>query len=461
MLHSLSLLTTSFLIAEHEANPDLGKGFVTIPAVEQHFGATRENSGALVIAYVPEVPPSEVDAWNQYSKEKQGWIQQSHGPVNVTDTIMPSIWEPPPEERIRFLADGKSTCGASGGRRLMSAEARADRTPIDSEEGPFSPVWTFSPPPLADDVSIINFNLRTKPVFQKAVDYIAANRLPTFLDVCNQAAWFDNQGHEDILQTVIAVPVFSGYDEETADVVGHLVAIIPWEVFFQDILLIDTPPLRAVLENTCDEVFTFEIKGRDANFLSEEDLHDKAYADMAIKSSFADIVHHHGNDTRSKEIGAQACQYTISVYPTETFEREYLTNEPILFASVVIGVFFVSSLLFVIFDRFVRKRTEKVMNVAFKQNAIVSSLFPKAVQAKMMAEAEQNEKLGKLGKAGIKSFLNADKLSGEADKDALVSSKPIAGKHHCAAVSRSHSHPATQSILSSPFPRIPTTALLN
>jgi len=62
MLHGLSLLTTSFLITEHEENPDLGKGFVTIPAVEDHFGTARENSGALVIAYSPIVPTLEVEA---------------------------------------------------------------------------------------------------------------------------------------------------------------------------------------------------------------------------------------------------------------------------------------------------------------------------------------------------------------------------------------------------------------
>ena len=68
------------------------------------------------------------------------------------------------------------------------------------------------------------------------------------------------------------------------------------------------------------------------------------------------------------------------------------------------------------------------MNVALKQNAIVSSLFPKNVQIKMMAEADENDKLGKVGRAGIKSFLNSDKQTGTTEKEALVSTKPIAGK---------------------------------
>ena len=430
-MHSLSLLTTSFLIAEHKANPSLGKGFVTIPDVEEHFGTARVNSGALVIAYMPEVPPSDVDAWNQYAKEKQGWIQSSLGIVNVTDSILPSIWEVPSEGGTRALAEFESTCSALGSRGHLSDEAREDRIPVEPNTGPFSPVWTFSPPPLSDDLAIVNYNLRVRPAFQNAIDYIAATKQPTFLDVCDQSASFDDQDHAESLQTVVVFPVFAQYDQEASDVVGHLVAVIPWEVFFQDILLDDAPPLRAVVENTCNEVFTFEIKGHDATFLAEEDLHDKTFADMAIKRTFASIrddVEAHDHKRRSQEIDSNTCQYTLTIYPTKAMHCDNITKNPVIFAVVVVGVFFMTSLLFIIFDCYVRRRTEKVMNVALKQNAIVSSLFPKNVQIKMMAEADENDKLGKVGRAGIKSFLNSDKQTGTTEKEALVSTKPIAGK---------------------------------
>ena len=432
VLQSLSLLTTSFLITEHEANPNLGKGFVTIPDVEEHFRVARETSGALVIAYLPEVSPSEVEGWNQYSQEKQGWIQESHGSVYVTDAIVPTIWETPSDERIRALADVGSTCGVLGQPKYMSDDARADRIPVEPDLGPFSPVWTFSPPPLADNVEIVNYNLRASLVLQKAVEYIAANKQPTFLDVCNRAAWFDNQEHSETPQAVVALPVYVGYDQETSDVVGHLVAIIPWEVALQDIIPDDTDSLRIVLENTCDELFTVEVKGPDAMFLSADDLHDETYADLAIRSPFANI-HDEIDDNhisrRAEESNAQTCPYSITIYPTRAFEEGYFSEEPIIFASVVVGVFFVTTILFVIFDCYLVERTERVMDVALKQNAIVSSLFPQNVQAKMMAEADQNEQLGKLGKAGIKRFLHADKENGETNQEAMTSSKPIAGKY--------------------------------
>lgn len=437
MLEGLSLLTTSFLLAERKENPANGKGFVTIPAVEDHFGTARKNSGALVIAYLPEILPSEVGAWSKYSTDKQGWIQESHQSyVNVTDSILPSIWGYPPEERFRTLGKAQSTCGILGHRRkLLSDEERAQRTPLDPDAGPFSPVWMFSPPPHADDVGIINFDLRAKTVMRQAIDYIATTKLPTFLDVCNQAAWFDNQEHLEILQTVIAFPVYDGFDIDTSDIVGHLVAIVPWAVFFQNIALKDSPPVTVVLENTCDETLAFEIEGYTAKFLAESDVHDTGFDDMVLTGAYARIEDYQSHAIedpalrRSEEVEDMTCKYTISIYPTKSFEDAYLTTQPVWYACLVVGIFFLTSLLFIVFDRFVRKRTEKVMNVALRQNAIVSSLFPKSVQAKMMAEVDEHERLGRLGKAGIKSFLNADKGSTEGSRQSLVSnSKPIAGR---------------------------------
>jgi hypothetical protein len=448
---ALALLTTSFLMAERDKHPEQGKGFVTIPAVEKHFGRARRSSGALLIAYLPEVVPSEVDAWNQYSNEKQNWIQESHSNVTVTDSILPSIWADEGADRLRALTEEEFSCGALRHRMLMTEEMRAQRVPVDPDAGPFSPVWTFSPPPRADDVSIINLDLRFNPVFRRAMDYVSTSKLPTFLDICDHASWFDNHGHVDVVQAVIVFPVFDGYDHATSDVVGHLVTIIPWEVLYKDVSPDGAPPAIVVLENTCNQVFTFEIHGRQLNFVGEEDLHDKGYAHMTIKSSHAhvdvhssyswdgykqriadddgDVIGDKHEYTLSDELKRKSCYYNISVYPTKEFQEEYVTTEPVWFACVILGVFFLTSLLFLVFDCFVRKRTDKVMSVALKQNAIVSSLFPTSVRAKIMAEADQNDRLSKLGKAGIKSFLSADKESGDMNKETMVASasKPIAG----------------------------------
>jgi hypothetical protein len=360
-----------------------------------------------------------------------------------------------------------STCGVLVGRRkLMSEEEQEQRVPVEPDTGPFSPVWMLSPPPRPDDVGIINYDFRVNSVFRNAVDYISDSKLPTFLDVCNYASLFDKHEYGDRLQTAMVFPVFDGYDRETSNVVGNLIAIVPWDVFYRDILLQGSPPVIAVHENTCHQVFTFELHGHYGELLAEEDVHEEAFEDMVVRSSHSHLEDHGdyyedldgvndedggttaiatttNSDARtraledefydeqeSRHIDNRTCSYTIAVYPTKEFQDTHITTDPILFACMVLAVFLLTSLLFVVFDRIVRKRTEKVMSVALKQNAIVSSLFPKSVQAKLMAEADQNEKLGKLGKAGIKSFLNANTALGEPNNDATVAkSKPIAGRY--------------------------------
>ena len=425
VLHALTRLLTSYLIVEHAQNSTFGRGFVTIPDVEEQFGAARKNSGALIIAYVPDVSESELDAWNQYSKEKQGWIQKSHGTtVNVTDSILPRIWE-------NQLAELGSSCDVVGRRRqLMSDEATTDRVPVESDAGPFSPVWTMSPPPLADDVGIINFDLRGKSIWRSAIDKISTSKKAAFLNTCRFTTWFDNEEHMDTLQTTIVFPVFEGHDHEAANVVGHLIAVVPWSVFLEEIILEETPPSVLVVQNTCNEAFSFEITGLEVKFLGDDALQDKAFEDMGYTDSFAQAsAHEMYYDTKDDtgDHGVEGiCLYNISVYPTQAFKDEHVSLQSVAFAAVVVAVFLVTSFLFFLFERFVRRKLERVTKVALKQNVIVSSLFPKNVQDKLLSEGVQHERMGT---AGIKNFLTAQQESGLTNRELMVSSKPIAGKY--------------------------------
>jgi hypothetical protein len=117
------------------------------------------------------------------------------------------------------------------------------------------------------------------------------------------------------------------------------------------------------------------------------------------------------------------CVYTISAYPTQQMENNYNTQEPLWYALVILGAFLSTALFFLIFNGLVQRRQAKVMTTALKAHAILSSLFPKNIQAKMMAEVDKKHKLSNVGKAGIKTFL----IGVEKENDTKVDkSKPIA-----------------------------------
>ena len=400
VMAGLATTATSFVKMEHEANPQYPKGFMTFPNVENHFGTARNASGALVLAYLPMVAPTEMELWSNYSTENQKWILGSNGLSDSShmEPIFPEIWDYA-DERRRLAME---TCGAEARRHLAAdEEEEISRQTYLPEDGPFAPVWTFSPAPPADDTHIINYNLIDKSVFKKAVDFMEFTRKPTFLDVCNQAAWFGNPNHADILQTVIAYPVFGDFGPES-DIVGHLIQIIPWKRFFEYILSDPENKVHVVLENTCDEVFTFEVSGSVATLLSEEDVHEKKFDNLVIRDIFAEFA----NPKELNDAGLdEVCVYTMSVYPTQTLEDLYRSNEPVLFATVVLGVFLLTSLLFLLFDCMVQRQQSKVVSTALRQNAIVSSLFPKKVQEQMLAEVDAKNRASNTGKAGIKSYL--------------------------------------------------------
>ena len=419
VFHALTRLLTSYLISGHATNSTIGKGFVTIPDVEELFGAARKNSGALIIAYLPDVSVSELDAWNKYSKEKQGWIQKSYGTtVNVTDSILPSIWK-------NQAAEQGSSCDVTGSyRKLLSDEARRNRVAVvQSDTGPFSPVWNMSPPPRANDVGIINFDLRGKSIWQEAAHQISTMKKAAFLNTCNFATWFDNDAPTDTPQTTIVFPVFDSHDHETADVVGHLIAVVPWSVLFERVILHEASPSIVVVENTCNKVLSFKTKGLEVEFLAEEARQDKAFEDMAITDSFAQAnAHDMYYDTRddSGEHGQEGtCLYSISVYPTKAMKDEHVSMQSVAFTAVVVAVFLVTSFLFFLFERYVRRKLDTVTKLARKQNVIVSSLFPKNVQDKLLSEG--------MGTSGIKTFLTAQQESGHTNRELMVTSKPIAG----------------------------------
>ena len=430
-------------------------GFMTLPDMEEHFSTARDITGALVMAYMPLIRSEHLQDWNQYSQANQGWISQSNGGTE-TEPILAQIWDYSSSDdennnnnNNRRRRRSLSSCDGRRrrGRRVLGDDTghgheghgeqddvfehqdehqdeHDHRVPLQAQDGPFAPIWGVSPPPLPNNTQIINYNLLAKPIFQQAVDFVEYTRKPTFLDVCDQAQWFDNSNYSNELQTVIVHPVFADFSDQS-EIVGYLAAILPWRVFFEDILAMETEPISIVMENTCEEVFTLEIQGQNVTVVDESDQHDAKYDNMGFTETFAEFANPPQQIIEDVAGLGEICIYSISAYPTSKMEEAYRTKKPIWYAVVVLCVFLSTSLYFLFFDSLVKKRQNKVMATAIKQNAIVSSLFPKNIQAKMMAEVEANHTLSTVGKAGLRNFLRDD--DDDKERERLEDkSKPIA-----------------------------------
>ena len=175
----------------------------------------------------------------------------------------------------------------------------------------------------------------------------------------------------------------------------------------------------------------FNIDGRSATFLSEEDLHNSKYDLLGIESPWADL--YNPAELPDGDHPTDHCIYTMTVYPTEEFEDMYNTNRPLHYCLGVLAIFVSTSLAFILFDCLVTRRQGRLLTTAKKQNAIVSSLYPQQVRDKLMDEVEVEEtkklKRSNSARAGLRSFLTeqqGDRASGMDAVDAKSRPKAIA-----------------------------------
>ena len=175
--------------------------------------------------------------------------------------------------------------------------------------------------------------------------------------------FYDSEAPEGTLEMFINVPVFAGFEPESL-IVGNYWSIVPWYVYFEDQLPPGTPPIHAVLQSSCGPVFTFQIDGSTATLISSnEDVHDAAYDHVYVSGALS----HNAED---------ACEFTVLVYPTATYQAQYSSNNPVIYMVVVLSIFVLTTVAFLGFDWLVVRRQKALVITARKQNALVSSLFP-------------------------------------------------------------------------------------
>ena len=141
---------------------------------------------------------------------------------------------------------------------------------------------------------------------------------------------------------------------------GVVIAILPWDHYFENILPPEAHGVVVVMKDTCGDVFSYQVNGPDAVFLGYDDFHDPAYEALEETAAFAPFRRLNFSNNHKH------CFYDIHIYPSLELENDYRTTKPILYAVLVMGVFFVTAMVFVTYDYLVQVRQAKVMLAAKK-----------------------------------------------------------------------------------------------
>jgi hypothetical protein len=467
-LERVAVVTTSFIRHQrlyHSTEEGHPSGFVTIPDVEYILGSARDSMHADFVAYLPSISSQqESEYWTEYSEENIGWIAEANEvyisasedssqpnlvptqPSNISssfnegidtesEAVLHDVWRYNIYKEDGSVIDYNSVACPMwriDKRNLDKEDTNAFDTaaaidasrvlpyipePVVNEGRILSPVWTSSPPFFPGKTNIVNFNAQSDPTFHQTTQVVDVTGNTTFDDICSPtAAWMDPVTFPAERYAMVTTPVF--HDNESATgtgqpILGHIMAVIPWTVFFSEIIGDGHLPVTVAVSNECKRAFTVLVqKGQDAILLNHTDdgqTDREMFHDMKLVLPLAQYAHpQSGNWSK--------CAFTVSIYPTVVMKEAYTTNKPIVFTLVVLVCFAFTSLSFIAFDCMQQRRQRNLVNIARRQNLLVSALFPPKIQNQLLAEMTENEakdvqnkNQNKSGTAGLRQFLERER----------------------------------------------------
>ncbi|KAG7366873.1 adenylate/guanylate cyclase [Nitzschia inconspicua] len=213
-------------------------------------------------------------------------------------------------------------------------------------------------------------------------------------------------------------PIFSSFDTAKADILGIALAVIHWDDYFTGILESDAKGVIMDLEYSCkdsqvSDPYEYEVSDEEGDvlFLGYNVTHNPKYFHMSERQSIStlssELEDFHDNDRRGLKDADDK---------SDSDEKRSLSM-----THSVVGIFFFTALIFLLYDCLVQRRNQRVMKTAQQSNAIVLSLFPKNVVAQMMEEANYESLIrSQATQKAFKSF-NTSESSGS------ISGSPMNG----------------------------------
>lgn len=238
----------------------------------------------------------------------------------------------------------------------------------------------------------------------------------------NYVVFEEGVGPFDHPHATVTVPLFRELNNaKESEMAGFIMAILPFDIFVGDLLPDGVDGIYAVLRNSCQQTFTYEVMGSrvslfsvltskwegfmvpvsshmhflqnaQARYLGEGDQHDPSYDHLEVTVPLTE-------NPVTEETTFSNCNYEFKLYPSKTFEGETQDNLPVIASVSAACVFLAIAVAFFMYSYFVAKRNRKIVDAAAKSNAIVLSLFPAHVRDKLLKTRDWGN-MGKQKKNG-------------------------------------------------------------
>lgn len=180
----------------------------------------------------------------------------------------------------------------------------------------------------------------------------------------------------------LVVPIYSSFDDNST-VVGELIAQVNWRIYFESLLLVEESGITLVLENSCGQSFTFFIDEGSVVYIGQGDMHDEKYKGMEVSTTYEAFWEYKLNEPT---FPWAHCLYRLRVYPSAKLEEQFLTDRPLRFSLILAGMFTLTCILFMMYDKLVQIRQKLVLSSAIMSGTVVNSLFPEEVRNRLYDE---------------------------------------------------------------------------
>eukprot|EP00977_Amphora_coffeiformis_P019070 scaffold6899_cov183-Amphora_coffeaeformis.AAC.3 len=440
--------------------------FVTLSSFQERAHTVKELSGVLYVGFSPVVTHANRVAWENYTRNdpEAQWYQDALEYQKVIGTS-------DLDNRPQVKTDDPNLDLSSGIANYIYDfdRERTGKGVISPEADWYLPMWQVSATGAIGDSDLrtsvphqFDKCFQTSPVTQRAM--VNQNRASNsagaidclkYQEVVIDGMQYSSPGHgsdDDPVTAEIAwllrlankertlyegdifsniyFPVYNSFNSATRESVGIMRAVIHWARYFANVLPASTQGLLFVLENGCDEPFTYRIDGAKVTPIGHGDLHDRKFDDYMRSSTFADVSAIADGTKEGMKLHFDECQYSIRIYPSDHMVESMTTNTPIVITVSVAIVFLFTVLMFFAYDRLVERRQRILMDKAKRTHQIVASLFPKNIREQILNDNGDFNQGGLLGaKNNLKTF-----VKGGMNDNQIFGQMPIADMYPEATV---------------------------
>eukprot|EP00934_Nitzschia_sp_Nitz4_P004508 Nitzschia sp. Nitz4//scaffold87_size112219//63226//66821//NITZ4_004078-RA/size112219-augustus-gene-0.60-mRNA-1//-1//CDS//3329559381//4498//frame0 len=390
--------------------------FVVLPDGGTQMVKLLNVARASGVTFIPRVSAEQLYAWNVFSMSNAPtWIAQ-------------------------HLTVQKSSTGSTPGNvsEFMASPVYNGDGSFATDRDYYFPIWQQYPI-LSKDFPIYNYDYTSEdsdsyvPGSGVRVTDVLGKGYAQLADVANAQEGSYIEKYNSTFRSIepiseIHYPIFADAADnvliqETAEnnspMVGFMWLSFYWRNEMVDLLPSGTNGLVCVVSTSTNNSFTYQLNGPDVVFLGFGDHHDTAYDEYVIESSFRGLGTYKSGGIvyTGVNLSEELCKYTFRLYPSATFESQYISANPLIYMAVTITIFIFTTLVFFVYDWLVERRQETVLNTAMKSTAIVSSLFPKNVRTRLLAMSDEKDRNTKHStqKSKLKSFIA--EISGGTDDD--------------------------------------------